>query len=134
MLSVKVLAAWVPAESVTVTVMFTGPAVVGVPPRTLPEKVSPAPPPDHVRGGTPPVALKGCENGTPTAAFPKELVVITRGGAVTLMMNPLDAEVAVESVTVTVKAKVPTAFAVPVSEPSLVNLPGKEPVALNEYG
>ena len=53
------------APSVTFTVKFAVPAVVGVPEIVLPVSVSPAgsvpPDTDHVYGGVPPVAFNACE-------------------------------------------------------------------------
>ena len=53
------------APSVTFTVKFDVPAVVGVPEIVLPERLSPAgsvpPDTDQVYGGVPPMAFSACE-------------------------------------------------------------------------
>jgi hypothetical protein len=73
------------ALSVTFTVKFDVPAVVGGPEIVLPERLNPAGSVplvnDHVYGGVPPVALSPCEYATPTVPAGNDDVVMLSGGA-----------------------------------------------------
>jgi hypothetical protein len=73
------------ALSVTFTVKFDVPAVVGGPEIVLPDRFNPAGSvpldTDHVYGGVPPVALRPCEYATPTVPAGNDDVVMLNGGA-----------------------------------------------------
>ncbi len=118
------------SESVTVTVKGVAPTVVGVPeitPALL--KLKPAGGvPDQLYGPMPPLACKVAPRYT-TLTTPcgseLEVVATASGAAATVMLRLACAVCAVgvsESVTVTVKFEVATAFGVPEMTPALLKL------------
>lgn len=107
-----------PLESVAVAETVTAPVVVGVP-VTAPvdETLKPSPAePDHVKLPVPPVAVNCPVYGCPTVPAGR-LALTVIGAAVTVMLNPSDAEAAGDSLSVAMmtKLKIPGAVAVPLS-------------------
>jgi hypothetical protein len=116
-----------PALSVTLTVKFADPAVLGVPDSApdaerLSHAGSDPADTDHEYGGDPPDAPSVCEYATPTVPAGNDEVVMVSAGGLTVIDNAAVAEPPALSVTLTVKVDDPAALGVPESAPAAERL------------
>src|SRR5581483_3375876 len=103
--------------SVTLTVKFAVPALVGVPDITPPPRVRPAGSDpvatDQEYGGDPPDTVSACEYGTPTVPAGKGDALIVRAGGLIVIESGAVADPDLLSVAFTVKLAVPALPGVP---------------------